>query len=250
MVSTLFLGCSKNDVLQPSRTEIVGANLFLCDGPVKYTLDVKLISSSGVALYYDSVLLSHNDTAEWQGTAKVNFQSMYFKQECHSVVDASGSRKEWRDKWAASDNTVPVESISRWLGKAEREAAYHTRPVVPAEQSKYLSDFTEPAYRLTWKEAEIDWNAWCDFHIDTMFGGDALLQEYKQAKVTMFFGTDDLLLDAIWITIDESDRWLSFVIVPTVTNITPNTDYVGEIEQDIFLKEEWTIINQYESDEE
>lgn len=239
------------DILQPSRADIIEANQFMFDVPLALKLELRLLSPSGTVMYYNSSVTAHGKDAVWVGNAKVCFENLYFLQECHSVCDGTGSRKQWRDSWAVSDNSSPVPVITEWLERAKQVGVYHTRPVSPAEYSDQLAGYTESAYRISWTETELDWKALCDAHPDSLFGGDELLSDFAQAEVTLFFGTEDLLLDAILLTAEREDgRWLHYSIVPTAAEITLDTHWAGEVKENILLQEEWSIIYSQITDED
>lgn len=248
-VCILVCGCSNTAVFQPSREDIIGANLYLLSEPVELTLDLKLMTEAETVLYYNSVVTACNEDAVWEGVGKIRYGNMYFKQDCQTACSSSGSRKLWRGSWAASDTVSPVTELSKWLEKASGTAVYYTRPVAPADYSDYLSSFTDPAYRIEWTETEINWYALCDVHPDTMFGGNALITDFNQVNVTMFFGTEDLLLDVVLITTEGEDgKWMNFSLTPQRAATAPDTQWEGDIEQDILLNEEWTFIYSYVTD--
>lgn len=249
-ICIVLAGCSSNELLQPSRAEIAGANLFLTSEPTFLTLDLKLTVPSGTVMYYNSNVTAYGEDAVWDGVAKVYYRGMYFRQECKTVCSNAGSRKLWRESWAESDVGSPAEVLTEWLGKVDQGSAYLTRPVIPAEQSEHLASFTAPAYRFTWAEGEPAWKSLCDAHPDKLFGGDALLSDFSQVKITMFFGTDDLVLDVIMLTAEADGRWLSYTIVPGKTKEAPDTSFDGTIKHGVLLREEWELIYSYVTEEE
>lgn len=242
-VCMLLSGCSNTTLLQPSREDIVGANLYLLTEPIELTLDLKLMAEEGAILYYNSVVTVCNEDAVWEGYGKIRFGNLYFKQDCQTVCSASGSRKQWRGSWAASNTVSPTSELSKWLEKVTDMVSYHTTPVAPSEYSDYLSSFTDPAYRIEWTEEAVNWTALCDVHPDTMFGSNELLTSIQNVNITMFFGTDDLLLDVVLITTqDMNGKWLNFSLAPRRAEQAPQTSWEGKIEQNILLNEEWNVI--------
>lgn len=252
LLGCIFLyGCNMTAVIQPSREDIVGANSCMLAGPLQLKLDMKLMSDTGTILYYSSDVTAFQEDAIWDGVGKVYFGNMYFRQDCQTVCTESGSRKQWRGSWAASDTRSPVTPIAEWLGKAVAEGVYFTTPVTPSECSDYLEEYQDPAYRITWTEKDPQWDALCDVHPDTLFGGNDLITSFKEVKVTLFFGTDDLLLDVILLTAEEQDgHWLNFSIIPGAATEAPDTQWDGEVEQNIVHGEEWELIYSYTTGEE
>lgn len=242
----ILSGCSITNVLLPNVKDIVGANLYLSTEPINLTIDLRLMSTSGIVMYYNSSVIAAHDTAIWDGVAKVYFGEMYFKQDCNTVCDGANSRKQWREKWAASDVRSPIPVIDKWLGRAQQRGEYTAQTVVPAERSDQLAAFTEPTYCFTWTETEIDWKSLCDAHPDTLFGGEELLSRFNKVELTMFIGTEDLLIDAILLEAEgEEQGWLSYTLIPSPAQAPPDVAYNGEIEQNVLLREEWEIVYSY-----
>ena len=242
----ILSGCNSKDLLQPGRADIAGANLYLVSEPITLAMDLKLMSPSGTVLYYNSSVTAYDNVAVWNGVAKVYYGGMYFSQTCNTVCEDIGSRKLWRETWAASDTQSPIPLLKEWLGKVEKGGAYLTRPVVPAEESEDLSSFTDTAYRISWTETAPEWKALCDAHPDTLFGGDELLTRFDAVELTMYIGTDDLMIDVIHLTAEgEDDGWISFTVIPTTAKSQPDVSYSGEIKQNVLLREEWEIIYSY-----
>ena len=78
-----------------------------------------------------------------------------------------------------------------------------------------------------------------------------MIASFKEVKVTLFFGTDDLLLDVILLTAEEKDgHWLNFSIIPGTATEVPDTQWDGEVEQNIVHGEEWELIYSYTTGEE
>lgn len=240
----LASGCSANDLLRPSVEDIVGANLYLSAEPIALAVDLQLMTETGTVLYYNSTVSAYQDTAIWDGIAKVYYGGMYFQQNCKTVCDGTGSRKFWREKWAVSDTISPAPVISKWLERAKQRGAYSTNTVVPAEQSGQLDSLNEPAYYFTWIETDVDWKALCDAHPDTMFGGEELMARFQEVELFMYIGTEDLRVQAIRLTAEGEDiGWISYTIMPAPAQDRPDVAYSGEIEENILLQEEWNIID-------
>ena len=250
LLTECMLCCGCSTVIQPSRADLVRTNQFWSERPTYLHLDLKVRASSSVILYYNSVVNTQADRAIWDGTAKVYSGDTYFVQECQTVCDDTGSRKTWRDQWAESDNRSPAKELAKWLGKAEQAGRYHTTPIKPADYSDYLECCTDLAYRITWTETEMDWKALCDAHPDTLFGGDRLLTDFSQVEITLFFGTEDLLLDAILLEAEGEENWLSFTIIPSLAETGPNTETTDIIQSDILLSEEWSILSCEEAEDD
>lgn len=247
----LLSGCNMTNVLQPNVKDIVGANLYLSTEPINLTINLRLMSTSGTVMYYNSTVTAFHDTAIWDGIAKVYFGEMYFKQNCNTVCDGSNSRKLWRDKWAASDVYSPAPVIDKWLERAQQRGEYTAKTVIPSECSDQLAEFTERTYCFTFTETAIDWKALCDAHPDTLFGGEELLSRFDEVELTMFIGTDDLLIDAILLEAEgEELGWLSYTLIPAPAQAPPDVTYNGEIEQNVLLREEWEIIYSYITDDD
>lgn len=247
----LLSGCNMTNVLQPDVKDIVGANLYLTTEPISLAIDLRLMSPSSTVMYYNSTVTAFYDTAIWDGVAKVYFGKMYFQQDCNTVCDGVNSRKQWRGKWAESDGRSPAPVIDKWLDRAQQRGKYTAKTVIPSERSSQLAAFTEPTYCFTWTETAIDWKSLCDAHPDTLFGGEELLSRFNEVELTMFIGTEDLLIDAILLEAEgEEQGWLSYSLIPAPAKTPPDVAYNGEIEQNILLREEWEIINSYITDED
>lgn len=250
-VCIFLCGCNTTAVIQPSREDLVGANSYMLAEPMHLKLDLKLMSDTGTIMYYSSDVTAYQEDAIWNGTGKVYFGNMYFRQDCQTVCTASGSRKQWRGSWAASDTRSPITPIAKWLERAASEGVYFKRPVTPSECSDYLEDNHDPAYRITWTETDPEWSALCDVHPDTLFGGNELITSFNEVKVTLFFGTEDLLLDVILLTAEGEDgQWLNFSIIPAIAAEAPETQWDDEVEQNIVHGEEWELIYSYTTEEE
>jgi hypothetical protein len=239
----LFAGCGKHDIIQPSREEIVGANLSLWDSSMELEIRLDMMLPDNTAVSYHSKAMTNGAMARWDGSATVYFAQKYFRQQCVTQCDATASAKQWRGKWVQSDATAPTSTVRKWLEAAKVRGVYHKLPVVPAEMDDSLDTATGKCYRITFHEETLDWKSLCDFHLDTLFGGEERLTAFSDVEVTLFIGTEDLLLDAIMVSVEHSDNgWFELTILPTPTQTELTVDLSDTKLSVGVLSEEWEIV--------
>lgn len=242
LIISLLSGCGTETIVQPSRNDIVGANFFWEDNAIKLDISVDLVSASGVVMYYTAEVIAEGQQAEWNGSATIFYANTYFRQDCYSLCDSTGSCKFWRDKWVKSYNISPGICFQEWLADAEHMGSFLTRPVSPAAYADALASCVDAAYRVTFPNSEIPWNAFCDAYPDSFFGGASLLQQFDKADITLFFGIEDLVLDAILIQNNDPEHWLSIAILPSCSEESPDAD-LSKLDISVgVLSEEWTIL--------
>ena len=240
--SVLFSGCSRYDIIRPSRKEIIEAGLSLWDGPVELNIAIDMVLPDDVVMYYTSTVVATEDTAQWSGQATVYHIATYFRQKCVTMCDETGSAKEWHGKWAVSDNTSPVPALRGWLQKAKTEGAFRTVPVVPAELSGTLKGLKNDCYRITLNEEIWDYRALCDVHLDSLFGGNERLQAFQAVKVDLLFDTHNLSLTAILLSAEDRGGGRLEISVRATASTSPNVDLSSMSLSNAILSEEWEII--------
>ena len=249
-ICILFSGCNSHDIIQPSRKEIVGANLLLWDSSMELDIRLDMMLPDDVAVSYNSSVIANGTMAQWDGIAKVYFADRYFAQECQTKCDATGSAKLWRNRWVVSDNTSPAITVTTWLERAKSAGVYHKRPVVPSDYDDALSGLTEECYRITLREEQLDWKSLCDFHLDTLFGGEGKLDAFTDIDVTLFFGSEDLLLDAIMLSAESSSAgWFELTIRPLPSETELDIDMEDTELATGTLTEEWDLLGSTVQDE-
>lgn len=239
----LLVGCGMRDIIQPSREEIVGANLSLWDGSMELDIRLDMMLSDNIAVSYRSDALTNGSMARWDGSATVFFAQKYFRQQCVTQCDEAISAKQWRGEWVRSDATAPTWTVRKWLETAKTRGVYHKLPVVPAELDDSLDSASEKCYRITFHEDTLNWKSICDFHLDALFGGEKQLTSFADIEVTLFIGTEDLLLDAIMVSANSSEKgWFELTILPTPSQTQCTID-LSDIElSEGILSEEWEIV--------
>lgn len=240
--SILFSGCSRYDIIRPSREEIVEADLSLWNGPVELDIAIDMVLPDDVVMYYTSTVIANENSARWSGQATVYYASTYFRQKCVSMCDETGSAKEWRGKWAVSDNTSPVPTLRRWLQKAQADGTLRTAPVIPADLSGTLKGLTSNCYRITLSKESMNWKSLCDVHMDYLFGGNERLLAFQDVQVDLLFDTHDLSLEAILISSEDGRGGRFEMSVLAAATTAPSVDLSGMSLSAAILSEEWEII--------
>lgn len=233
----LLTGCS--GIMQPSRKALAGANHYLDSVPV--LLEVSLaVSTDDVTLRYDTEITAQGQCASWDGEATVWFKSAKFHQVCRTLCDSTGSCKRWRDKWVKSDNTSPIPRICEWLDDmVAGKGFYGTRPVIPSQMTDGALSVDEECYRIEFGAAALDWKAFCDTHLDSLFGRDELLNGIKP-EVVLFFGAKDNQLKGIWLVSAGESQLVGAIRIHS-SNEMPNILLSDMPISDGHIYEEWSM---------
>ena len=237
----ILSGCSR--IIRPSKKEIIGTNISYLSDAVELDIRLELIIWEQLIMRYESTVIAHGDEADWDGLATVYYTEAQLYQKCQTMCDHIGSVKQWRGQWAASDNASPVPTIKKWLEQAAFSGEYSSMPVVPAKEHEKLPELTDEAYRITIAEQQTPFKSLCDVHPDALFGGEGVVAGYEGVTGTFYFGTADLILDAIVIgTEGKNGRWFQMYIVPSRTEREPKAD-IRSIDRIVagLLSEEWNF---------
>lgn len=238
----MILAANLLGLVQPSRTDITGVNSLWWE-PYELTVHLDMIDDDFV-MYYDSMVLAQSDNASWSGEATVYYMNAYFKQQCETLRSGSRCCKQWRGKWAYADIHSPLSQVAMWQDLISAgDGAYEERPVYLSDYSDTLAaHYDGKCYRMELSNVPLDWASLCDVNLDLSFGGEDRLQNIPTADVTLFYGTEDLLLKAVLISYMDDTSWLSATFCVTPSDETHILDLSDYEMQDGLLNEEWDIL--------
>jgi len=239
-ICILFAGC--RTLLQPGAKDVAGVNHSIADYPVILDISITVIDGN-VQMQYDTSVLALGNTAQWDGSAVVSYMGAQFKQDCVSVCDAAGSYKQWRGKWASSDNVSPMLALESWMQKvAAGKGYFQKKPLRPAEKHEAFRNLTKEAFCVTLFDVPMDWSQLCDADPDLLFGGEQLLGEFKTGEIELFFDTENLQLLGVCFRCEEPHRSLVGAITISPSQEQPILPAVAAV--DGILNEEWELISQ------
>lgn len=231
-------------ILQPTCSDLTGANSFIAEEPVAADIYVGLLYEQTV-MAYESTVTMQADYASWQGNATVYWLQMAFSQDCVSVCSSDSSYKQWRGYWCESCSKSPATQLSSWVQLVGTGVgAYDEEPCIPAEADVFLTGKTDAAYAVTLHDVDVDWWALCDVNLDMLFGGEDLLQTFNTADVTLYFDCETWHLTAVFIESASSQHYIKAVISLSENSQTPDTS-LGNIDiTNGSLSEEWEMISE------
>lgn len=240
-ISVLFLlsGCSR--IIQPDREDLIKAAQEQMGQPVELDISFDFVDDN-LALYYNTEVTQDGSSASWEGNATVYYLDYYFKQDCITICDGLQSCKQWKDKWVASETVSPCHQINEWLNAILKgEGVYLKQPVVPSEISESLEGLENETYCIHLKSSQIDWSSLVDFQLDSLFGGDELLEGLSQGNIYFFFDCDSLALDSIYITRISDIEWFEATI--DINSSSEHPEQMPEQYETIegILSEDWNI---------
>lgn len=231
-------------VIQPTCTDIARANFSMLDSPVQVLTDLDLVNDM-VVTYYSTTVDCLKEAAYWDGIATVYYNDTYFSQECISQRDGEKAAKLWRGEWALSDTETPIQPILRWLQKVEAGACiYEKKP-----QKKIISGIEQKVYEIMLNESAMDWNALCDADFDSLFGGESLLGNIEEAKITLLVDSRSLLIQEIRIAA-TGEAWIEATMSIVISDTAPLIQWKGEFLREAYLGEEWIIIGSTSEDKD
>ena len=239
----LLTGCK---YIQPSRQDLAGESLSLLNDAIRIKIAIELCNTNGISdvyLYYNTEINCAKGNSEWKGNATVFWNNGYFFQECKSMVSQTAtSCKRWRGNWVSSDTEDPVACIQSWLADISTGQGYYSKkPINPADYDDSLNCIAGSTYCVRLKNKPIQWKALCDAHPDSYFGGEALLQDFCVADISLFFDEESHQLRAVFITTPDQP-WLEATMLIEASDKELSFD-ISEFEiSEGVLSEEWNLL--------
>lgn len=243
VLAFILSGCGSVRQVEPAA--LTAAKDMILESP--YRMDVELsFVNNNLIFAYSCFIDFQGETSRWDGTARVLYKLTAFEQKCKSETTADGSWKQWRSGYAVSDTKSPSKEIARWLQMAAAGQGREIGTPVPASDlSDAFPQECGKVHLLVLEGVVVDWNALCDTHIDSIFGGQDLLDSAGACTVTLLFREKTHDLVGAYLSAMEGATALEAALVLTSTGNGPEIEssvFDGAV-QDAPLSEEWEIIS-------
>ena len=210
----------------------------------KYSINMAVTGEKVTFAYYSDILAS-GSSAQRTGNAVVSYYGIAFSQDCETISNDSLSAKKWRELWADSEPESPAPMIQLWLQKvANGLGAYEKRPVDPADFLPLPDGGSQKAFSVRLSNIDLNWNALCDAHLDSTFGGQSLLTDIAKGTATLYFDSETQTLLGVRLSARHEQTELSgtIVITPTQESFSHAFPAQDKLIQGT-LSEEWSILN-------
>lgn len=168
-----------------------------------------------------------------------------FEQVCKSHTSAVGSCKEWRGEYVKSDLISPVSQLAEWLAMVDQgQGALYEETMQASDISSVFPEECGEVYLLVLDDVPVKWNSLCDADIDTLFGGENLLDAAGNCKVTLMFQTETFQLTGIYLSAMEGETALegALVIFPAEYSPAVDASSLDDCWKEAPLAEEWEIL--------
>lgn len=239
LLACALCGCSQDHA---GREALVEANL-LSSGiyQIQITGNNPLITFA-----YQSKAIHLGDKTQWEGCATVGAYDLAWQQECISIYSPTVKAKQWRGKWVHSTATTPTAQMLLWL--QEVSAGKGEISNTPSAPPDFLSSRAGEGTQVicaTLQDAPIFWNAICDAHLDTFFGGQAFLTDIKSAAVTLYFDAATYALIGVQFQGKQAQTAIEGKITLSAADGQSITEFPLPKEiSDGTLSEEWQILRE------
>lgn len=201
--------------------------------------------NNDVVLAYSGDVIFQGETSTWQAAARALYQTATFEQKCSTVTTEAGSRKLWRGNYAISETESPAKQLADWLAWAgEGQGRILPEPISASEISSVFPEDSGKVHLLIMEDVAVDWRSLCDANIDTLFGGEDLLETAGSCTVTLMFRQDTLELMGIYLSAMEGEAALEGALLISKTESGPEIDGLLFLEEPIEapLAEEWDLL--------
>ena len=191
-VVLLFTACS--GLLQPTCADFARASNASWTLPQEARVEFT-IQHGNIQFNYQSLFYLNGSDVERIGNASVTYGTLSFLQGCHSVRLDGQEYQQFQEEWVPVESASPLNSLSAFLADTEKKGQYEKRPIGADLISDDTAGIDTELYRITLRNENVDWTAFCDARVDSFLGGNPFT--FDTADVQLYFGAANHILSLV-----------------------------------------------------